>query len=119
MKHPPHEYTEEKLWQAVSALVGSEDMFSRIANAAMFLVRLDTDRDFVVVDEEDEDATDLRDRFTSIWERLTAVKAIGSEGHIAASVRAMSTEDADKVSDDIVSLLMAVQSVRREAAYSA
>ncbi len=97
--HRRYGYAAEKFWQAVDALAsGTAPIQRRIADAALFLIRL-----------KDEDVPpELLERHHSLVERLTCTPAAGDEGTIVATARALSDEDASRLASEIVSVFLQV-----------
>jgi hypothetical protein len=90
-------YAYEKFMVAVDGMATStKDLQSRLGDAFVgSLIRLQPE-DFG--DHEDKEA------FESIVRELTKIKAEGSEGNVAATVRRMSDEEAVAVARKIVNL---------------
>ena len=92
-------YTQEKLYQAMQALVGAGSVQERLASAAFYLVRLKLRHAF-------PDHVDLQGKFDGVMSRLTSVPAVGAEGTIDSSTRALSDEDGAQIADDIFGLFL-------------
>lgn len=93
-------YAEEKLYQAVDTLIGSQTIQERLKHAGMFLIRLD-EKDF-------GGAPDLYAKFKSIHDRLTSVQPAGDEGSLEATTSILNNEAAASLATEILSLMCEV-----------
>ena len=82
-------YTWQKLYEAVSSLVGSGSISERLEAAAMYLI---------VLDDKDFPDQPLRLKYREIRERLTR------DGSIPTTVNALSEEESSTTATDILSL---------------
>jgi hypothetical protein len=48
--------------------------------------------------------TDLQEKWDDVYRRSTSIAPAGEEGHYAATIRAMSEDDAQRLADDIYTL---------------
>lgn len=88
-------YTWEKFYVAVETLVGQGSIQDRLCGAySSALMRL----------EPKDLPKDLRADFIELERKLTSVEPTGDEGSIAASTKAMSADDAEKLAKQIVSM---------------
>ena len=91
------DYTQEKLWQAVNALIGPGHIQERLNSAAVLLLRIDTRMAF----PSDPDAQTLFDRSIK---RLTSSQPTGGEGTIEATTRTLSDDEGWRLAKDIFGL---------------
>ena len=90
-------YTQQKLWQAVKALIGPGHIQERLNSAAVLLVLLDPRMAF----PSDPDAQSL---FARSIERLTSSQPTGDEGTIEATTRTLSDDEGGRLAEDIFRL---------------
>ena len=90
-------YTQQKLWQAVKALIGPGHIQERLNSAAVLLVLLDPRMAF----PSDPDA---QTRFGRLIERLTSAPPSGDEGTIEATTRTLSDDEGGRLAEDIFGL---------------
>ena len=91
------DYTQEKLWQAVNALIGPGHIQERLNSAAAYLLRLDTRMAF----PSDPVA---QTRFDRSIERLTSSQPTGGEGTSEATTRTLSDDEGWRLAEDIFGL---------------
>jgi hypothetical protein len=95
------EYASEKLMQAIDSLAtGTGRLQERLADAALFLIRLQPD---------DIPEGDLRRTFLGVMDELTFAQAQGEEGSIAASLKITDDEDARAIAKRIVALFLGIE----------
>jgi hypothetical protein len=95
------EYAWEKLMQAVDSLAtGTGRLQERLADAALFLIRLKPD---------DIPEGDLRRTFLGVMDDLTYTPPQGEEGSIAASLKITNDEDARAIAKRIVALFHGIE----------
>ena len=90
-------YTQQKLWQAVQALIGPGHIQERLNSAAGLLVLIDARMAF----PSDPDAQTL---FDSSIKRLTSSQPTGGEGTIEATTRTLSDDEGGRLAEDIFRL---------------
>ena len=95
------DYTQEKLWQAVNALIGPGHIQERLNSAATYLIRLDTRREDNLAFPSDPVAQTRFDRFIG---RLTSSRPTGGEGTIEATTRTLSDDEGRRLAEDIFGL---------------
>ena len=90
-------YTQQKLWQAVQALIGPGHIQERLNSAAVLLVLLDPRMAFA-------GDSDAQTRFARLIERLTSAPPSGDEGTIEATTRTLSDDEGGRLAEDIFRL---------------
>ncbi len=96
----PIGYTKEKLHLAVDSLVRAGSIQDRLRSAAFPLTLLQGGLAAPAFPNDQE----LQGRLDRVIDSLTSTPAVGDEGTIAASTRAMTNEDAESLALEIFSL---------------
>lgn len=92
------DYTQEKLYQAVNCLISDGSIQSRLSYAAEYLLRLQGG------DPAFPEHRDLQERLGKVLHDLASSPAIGDEGTIKATTRALSDEAGAKIAGEIFGL---------------
>ncbi|TYR32091.1 hypothetical protein FY036_13485 [Mesorhizobium microcysteis] len=89
-------YHREKFGNAVSCLVSSSDIRTRLLNAFIAMI---------TVNSADFTDTELGARYRDVFERATArPETYKGEGTLQATIGKMTDEEAEKIADEILSI---------------
>jgi hypothetical protein len=94
------DYTQQKLWEAVSALIGTGTLQRRLDFAAQHLVYLRKP------EAPFPSSSALGERLEEVIGRLTNVPATGAAGTIAATTSTLDDAVAEEIAIEILSLLL-------------
>jgi hypothetical protein len=95
------------LFDAMGCLVGDGDIRQRLEDAMDHLLKLQPTA-------EDFKNQESRDRFTNLRTALTAVPGIAGEGSLAATIKTLSTHDAERWAREILELFVALTREKAE-----